>query len=108
LISRVTPHAFHRFYNRLRGRPDADTFPTHYRANSRPQVSRLARSVGFRVERLTLIEGRPEYLRISVPTYAAGRFYERAVNGWEKLAMFRILLIVELRKPQPKESLAVE
>jgi SAM-dependent methyltransferase len=108
LISRVTPHVFHRFYNRLRGRMETDTFPTFYRANSRAQIQRLATSVGFAVERLTLVEGRPEYLRLSVPTYAAGRFYERIVNRSEKLEMFRVLLVMELRKMPPRQARGFE
>src|SRR4051812_31375895 len=33
-IARFTPHWFHRAYNRTRGRAEADTFPTCYRANT--------------------------------------------------------------------------
>lgn len=34
-IARLTPHAFHQYVNRLRGRAEVDTFPTRYRANTR-------------------------------------------------------------------------
>ncbi len=33
-IARLTPHRFHPFVNRIRGRAEADTFPTRYRANT--------------------------------------------------------------------------
>lgn len=98
-IARLTPHGFHRMVNRLRGRAAVDTFPTLYRANTLRAVRRLALATGFEVVGVDRIEGRPEYLRISWPTYLIGAAYERAVNSTRWLAMFRILLIAELRKP---------
>ncbi len=53
---------------------------------------------GFAVEKIDRIEGRPEYLRISWPTYLLGAAYERLVNSTEWFAAFRILLVAELRK----------
>ena len=44
------------------------------------------------------IEGHPEYLRMTWPTYLLGTAYERLVNSWDGLALFRILLVGELRK----------
>jgi len=99
VIARLTPHVFHAAYNRLRGRATFDTFPTRYRANSPRVLRQLAAACGFEVESLALVEGRPEYLRISAPTYVLGWLYERAVNASERLAALRILLIAELRKP---------
>src|SRR5262249_37754350 len=61
-IARLTPHRFHQWFNRLRGRAQTDTFPTRYRANSERDIQRLAASAGLLVERVELIEGRPEYL----------------------------------------------
>ena len=98
LIARLTPHRFHRFINRLRGREDQDTFPTCYRANSRRTIRRLAATTGFAVEQLSLIEGRPEYLRLSPVTYFGGLAYERLVNASRHLECLRILLIMELRR----------
>ena len=98
-IARLTPHRFHQFVNRLRGRAEADTFPTRYRANTAADVRRLGRQAGFDVTAVDRVEGRPEYLRLSWPTYLLGAVYERFVNLSEWFAMFRILLIVEMRKP---------
>ncbi len=103
LIARMTPHRFHRFVNRLRGRAEEDTFPTLYRANTAADVRKLAASAGLTVERLERIEGRPEYLRITWPTYLLGAAYERVVNTFDFLAIFRILLIAQLRKPASDE-----
>lgn len=103
LIARITPHGFHRWVNRLRGREAEDTFPTRYRANCRADLERIAREAGLVVESIELVEGRPEYLRLSAPTYLAGWLYERAVNRFRALARFRVLLVVTLRKPESEE-----
>jgi SAM-dependent methyltransferase len=98
-IARITPHRFHQFVNKLRGRAEADTFPTQYRANTVKDVRRIADAAGFEVTTVQRVEGRPEYLRLSGPTYILGAAYERLVNSTDLLAMFRILLVAELRKP---------
>jgi SAM-dependent methyltransferase len=108
-LARLTPHRFHQYINRLRGRSEADTFPTLYRANTRAAVMRYATRSGMSVERLEYIEGRPEYLRITWPTYLVGAGYERLVNASEAFASFRVLIIGTLRKcegvPVPCERL---
>jgi SAM-dependent methyltransferase len=98
LIARVTPHGFHQFVNRLRGRDAEDTFPTCYLANSASQVQALTRRTGFEVVALDRIEGRPEYLRMTAFTYLVGAAYERVVNLTPLLSRFRVLLVAELRK----------
>jgi SAM-dependent methyltransferase len=100
LIAMVTPQRFHVWFNRLRGRAGDDTFPTRYRANAPRDIERLAAGSGFLVERLSLIEGRPEYCRIAVPLYLAGAAYERLVNMLPVLRRFRVLLIGVLRKSE--------
>jgi len=97
-IARLTPHVFHQFVNRLRGRAEVDTFPTLYRANTRSDVTRLAIEAGMRVEQMELIEGRPEYMRITWPSYLVGATYERFVNASEMFASLRILLVGILHK----------
>lgn len=98
-IARCTPHSFHQFYNRLRGRAAVDTFPTHYRANTRRDVTKLAATSGLSVVTINLVEGRPEYLRITAATYLVGAAYERAVNGTSALQGLRIVMFGTLRKP---------
>lgn len=97
-IARMTPHGFHERVNRWRGRVAADVFPTLYRANSAGDVRRLAAASGFEVVVIERIEKRPEYMRISAPTYVAGAVYERLVNTTSLLASLRVLLIGQLRK----------
>ena len=100
LIASVTPHWFHRAFNRLRGRAAADTFPTLYRANTPRAVARIALQTGLRVNWVKLHEGRPEYLRFHVLPYIAGLVYERLVNRLPFLAAFRVLMIASLSRPE--------
>jgi len=97
-IARITPHRFHQFVNRIRGRAEADTFPTRYRVNTKSDVVQFAKLAGFDVDVIERIEGRPEYLRMTVPTYLIGLLYERFVNSTDLFALLRILLIGTLRK----------
>jgi SAM-dependent methyltransferase len=97
-LARLTPHTFHEFVNRLRGRRAVDTFPTWYRANTPAAIRSLADQTQFEVEELRLIEGRPEYLRILAPTYLAGLAYERLVNALPALERFRVVMLGRLRK----------
>lgn len=100
-IAQMTPFWFHRWVNRKRGRKEIDTFPTRYRANTHKDLRRLAKGAGLTVQSIQLIEGRPEYLRLSAITYLFGLFYERLVNASDILAPFRILIIAVFRKPTP-------
>lgn len=104
IIARITPIAFHRFYNRLRGRLEADTFPTVYRCNSPGAVRRCAAVAGLEVDKIEHIEGRPEYLRLSWMTYLAGIAYERIVNSRAVLAPLRSVLLVHMSKPRSRAA----
>jgi ubiquinone/menaquinone biosynthesis C-methylase UbiE len=100
LIARLTPHRFHQFINKLRGRAAEDTFPTCYLSNSVEQVTDLAAKTGLEIVDSQRVEGRPEYLRFSFVTYLFGLLYESIVNISPLLSRYRILLIIELRKPE--------
>jgi SAM-dependent methyltransferase len=99
LIARLVPQRLHVVAARLTGRADEDAFPTVYRCNTPEAIRRYAGRAGFEVTHLELVEGRPEYLRKSTPTYLAGYLYERAVNTIPGLDRLRCVLIVVLRKP---------
>jgi SAM-dependent methyltransferase len=100
IVAQLTPHCFHRFVNRLRGRAGDETFPTRYRANTLGAVRRLAGGAGLLVERIERLEGRPEYARMTWPTYVLGAAYERLVNASDALAAFRVVLMGVLRRPE--------
>lgn len=99
MIARLTPHWFHQWVNKKRGRAEVDTFPTRYRVNNPEAVYRWASEAGLEVSEISLVESRPEYLRMAWPLYLVGVAYERLVNSTERLARFRILLIGQLKKP---------
>ena len=99
LIARLTPHGFHQFINRLRGRAAVDTFPTLYRANTPAKLRSIAAAAGLDLEVVALHEGRPEYLRMTAATYVLGWLYERTVSLIPGLHRFRVSLMVRLRKP---------
>lgn len=98
IIARLTPHWFHQWINRKRGRMEEDTFPTLYRANNGRDLRRIADSAGLTVTKIEFIESRPEYLRITAFTYLFGWFYERIVNSSPWLRGLRVLIIAEMRK----------
>lgn len=103
-MARATPTWFHAFYNRLRGRESADTFPTVYRCNTRRAIARCAPAAGLTVREIRFVEGRPEYLRLTFPTYLLGALYERAVNAFDWLQPFRCVLICRLQKPAEQSA----
>ena len=99
LIARCTPHRFHEWVNAKRGRSERDTFPTLYRANTARRIRSHCRSAGLAVAEVERVEGRPEYLRFSLPTYLAGIGYERLVNSTELLSALRAVLIAVVERP---------
>lgn len=98
-VARATPLGFHRWYNTRRGTSIEDIFPTAYRCNTRRAVGEVARSAALEIADLSLIEGRPEYLRGNPLTYGAGLLYERIVNLTPKLQDFRAVIFATLLKP---------
>jgi hypothetical protein len=94
----MTPDWFHKRVNRLRGRCEDDTFRTVYAANTPAAIRRLARNADLEVEKLQLLEGRPEYCRLHPFLYLAGALYERLVNTSRAFCRFRLVLIAVFRK----------
>jgi SAM-dependent methyltransferase len=97
LLASLTPTWFHAFYNKLRGREEGDTFPTHYRLNSRREQAAAAVRNGFAVKEIRAFEGRPEYLRLTFITYLLGILYERVVNALH-LEELKVILISRFEK----------
>ncbi len=92
----VTPTRFHAWYNAKRGREEADTFKTRYRANDESTLQKLAARSGFRLASIDLIETKPDYLVFHPVLYRTGIAYERLVNRYEVLRRFRVQLIADL------------
>lgn len=93
LIARMTPHRFHQYINRKRGRDNIDTFPTRYRINTPADIARYGAQTGLKIDSIRLIEDRPEYLRITSMTYLIARIYERIVNLSWVFEPFRIVML---------------
>jgi SAM-dependent methyltransferase len=100
LSSALTPHGFHRWYNKRRGRAESDTFPTYYRANTRSSLRRIALAAGLLVDSLCVLEGRPEYLRFNPLLYLLGLIYERSVNSTPQLEDIRVVIVGAFRRPE--------
>lgn len=98
LISRMTPHSFHAKLNSLRGVVQEDVFPTFYRANTLRDLEMLAEQSDLEVLRCSLIEGRPEYLRVLWLAYLFGVLYERLVNRFDFLQFMRVVIIATFRR----------
>lgn len=98
IIATLTPHWFHQFYNSVRGRSYEDTFPTFYRLNDLKTISRLMSQVGFERVSIEMVECRPNYLAISLPTFLLGVLYERVVNAIDFLKILRVNIICSAQK----------
>jgi SAM-dependent methyltransferase len=92
----LTPQRFHVWFNERRGRAAADSFPTAYRINDRRTISGLAARTGFGVDRIDLIEPKPDYLTFHPAAYRAGVAYERVVNRWDRLRDLRCVIVGDL------------
>ncbi len=100
MIARLTPHQFHEYINKKRGRRGEDTFPTVYKCNSPEEVARYAADAGFEVVDIQMWEGRPEYLRLWAFSYVLGYLYEILVNKLSFLSRYRCVMVFTLRKPR--------
>lgn len=98
-IARATPHKFHQYITKkIKNRANVDTFPTLYLANTPKKIHAIAQKTNFTTEKIFLFEGRPEYLRFSIPTYFLGYLWEQCVNRYQLFSKFRILIIAYLQK----------
>lgn len=97
LAARLTPHWFHEFYVRRfgSGRTSAEVFPTFYRLNDEPTITRELQACGFTCE-VEHHSTPPGYLRFSRASFLAGMFFERTVE--RKFPELRAWIIVRARK----------
>ncbi len=80
------------------------SYPTYYRLNTRRAITRLARHAGLEAVEFRLIEKEPSYGRASPLLFYPLLAYERLVNAWDALAMFRGNLLGTLIKPAASEA----
>ena len=93
IVAHLTPHRFHQWFNEQRGFAASDTFPTHYRANDRFRLHKLAEATGYEVRELELFEIKPAYLFFHPIAYRAGIAYERVVQRYGRLQDLRSVII---------------
>lgn len=101
LMSRLVPYQLHvALLARAKGTDAGDVFPTHYRANSRRALMRLARTHGLEVIHIEVSEFVPfGYLDFALPGFLAALSYHQVVTrtGLDRLVGLSIIGI--LRKP---------
>lgn len=100
LVSALTPHRFHEWVNRGRGRDDDDTFPTCYRLNTAGAQKKRFGKAGLVAEEIAMIECEPKYLQFAAPAYLCGVAYERLVNTTKLFNSLRVNIVSTFRKPQ--------
>jgi SAM-dependent methyltransferase len=81
IAAAVIPNRFHQaLVRRLTGRPDEETFPTLYRANTTSRLRAIAGECGLTVQKLELRRQHPHYLQSSGALYLAGVIFEQCVQ----------------------------
>ncbi len=94
VIAALTPQRFHNWMATKRGLCPEETFRTYYRANSKRQLCQILRNCpGLSLVELEYIESFPGYLVFSPLLFMLGVLYERTVNGFPFLRMFRASMI---------------
>jgi SAM-dependent methyltransferase len=101
VAARLLPNRWHPWIvRRLEGRAELDTFPTHYRANSRGAVARLATAAGLRPALMRYLNHHPTYFMFSPLLYRLVAGYDHVISRWEWLAPLRGWLLGALEKPR--------
>ncbi len=100
VVASLIPDRLHPRVVRLTtGRPEDETFPTHYRANSVGALKKLATSIGFEVNTVEPIREHPNYLQFHPAAYLVGAAYEQLVERHCKAV--RPWLLGAFEKPGP-------
>jgi SAM-dependent methyltransferase len=81
----------------LEGRVAEDVYPTHYLANRRPAIERIAAASGFEVEQIEFIASAPVF-GVIPPLAAIELLWIRQLQRRASLAKYRTTLICALRK----------
>jgi len=98
LTSRLVPSQIQsKLLRTLLGRPQHETFPTHYRANSRQALAKLAEKGGLVMESCTY-SGNPFYLTFSRLLFLGALLFER-VTDFPPLQKLKLYILGVFRKP---------
>jgi SAM-dependent methyltransferase len=78
LIAWMIPNSLHpRIVKFAEGRPEIDTFPTRYKANTRRAVTKLAATTGLQIEAFVYLGQYPNYFTFNRFLFWLGCHYER-------------------------------
>jgi SAM-dependent methyltransferase len=102
LGSRLMPHSMHlKLANKLRSLSDNahDPYPTWYRSNTRSKIKKLCAAAGLEMPSITMIEPEPSYGRAHALLFYPMMAYERILNSSDWFSIFRITMLVVVRKP---------
>ncbi|GAB4571551.1 MAG: hypothetical protein Tsb008_02760 [Rhodothalassiaceae bacterium] len=100
LIAAITPNRLHpRIVKATEGRAEEDTFPTHFAANTKGRIRRLAQEHGLEVERLDYLNQYPNYLKFSRPLFYLGSLYALLIDRMPALRFLSGWLLASIRKP---------
>lgn len=105
--AKLLPHRMHlKIANRLRALDATahDPYPTFYRANTPGRIRKLAAPSGLEVRDLQMIEKEPSYGLASPLLFVPMMVYERLVNSWSALAVFRVNIFTVLVNASPGRS----
>lgn len=94
----LVPNRFHgRIVERTEGRPEVDTFPTVYKANTARDIQQLAHRAGLIVDSLEYWGQYPNYLAFHPLPFLVGSAYAKLTMRVRALAPLRSWLAVSLR-----------
>lgn len=107
LATHVTPYAFHRWWNSLISSGSSDAplqFPTLFRINSELRIHRLLGEAGFEGIKVESISGIPKYTTVLPLVHQLVLVLHVVMDRLPWLRWFRLVHIVEARKPERAES----
>lgn len=100
LAARLIPNRAHPWIVRhTEGRAEADTFPTHFRSNTRSAIRRFAQSTGFTVEQIEYQGQYPSYLVFSRVLFLLGTAYQKVIEHTPGLGFLQGWIFAHLRRP---------
>jgi SAM-dependent methyltransferase len=103
IIAWLVPNRFHpTIVKTSEGRRHEDVFPTYYRSNTFPAISRMARATNFSVDFFHYLGQYPSYLTFNATLFRIGTQYERFLERHPRLHALRGWILCVLSKRESK------
>lgn len=100
LTAALVPNRLHPWIvRRIEGRPEEDTFPTHYRCNTKRRVRQLAHRHGLDVVEFAFLGQYPNYLKFNAFLFRLGCWYAKALERLKPLHPMQGWIFCAVRKP---------